>query len=755
MKRFSLELFVLASVLFCAFSVQADLNDGLVAYYPLNGNANDESGNGNNGIEFGGISYSNGKEGLAANFDGIDDYIKADADNLPTAERTISLWFYANKIEMPRPVPFAYGGVSCGESWFMMLSPEPEPPFYLSGHCHSYDAYGPWYLPPVGAWYHWVITTSSEGTKFFINGIEVAYHNMFINNTFVENKDLAIGVDVSPTGYAPYTDTNVGWFNGLIDEVRVYNRALSTEEILDLTGFKITSSSKLSVQLGVFTSIQFEAKKGIAPFVWSIVDGTLPPGMNFSPDGILSGSPTQSGEFSYDILVSDSDSDPNVAEKHFTLEVVLNQPPPNIRLFKTGSIPVPGRKLDYFILVENIGTVSASEVKVLEVLDPTEDFKFVSTNPQPLFINDFMSRWSVTSLSPGEIQVLSYSVELSPSVQIGATVYGKAVVLCEECQASAECLFYSANCESEPPLPYCNEMAAKNCRDVCEETCGAGSSSTHAAPAQGALDPNEKLVIARQYIQPEQLLVYPIHFENIGTIEARDIFITDILDENLDLSTLEILTPDGGSFDPTTRTLNWKLLNRDLLPGETGSVLYSIKALPGLPSGTEIRNKATIQFEVFEPFTTNEVLNIIDAVRPKGIMDSLPEISSTLEIPISWRGTDEVGEIEYYSILVSVNGGSFSVLLDKTKDKSTIFTGVEGHTYGFICIATDTAGNTEIKDPIPETVTKVISQNINDCEGDFEPDGDVDGLDLFHFVMGQVDINLDDFIGEFGRINCP
>jgi hypothetical protein len=41
----------LMAVLFvsCGFAFGQDLNDGLVAYYPFNGNANDESGNGRNG----------------------------------------------------------------------------------------------------------------------------------------------------------------------------------------------------------------------------------------------------------------------------------------------------------------------------------------------------------------------------------------------------------------------------------------------------------------------------------------------------------------------------------------------------------------------------------------------------------------------------------------------------------------------------------------------------------------------------------
>jgi hypothetical protein len=52
------------------------LSDGLVAYYPFNGNANDESGTGNNGTEYGGVTYGNGITGKAASFDGkMNEYI--------------------------------------------------------------------------------------------------------------------------------------------------------------------------------------------------------------------------------------------------------------------------------------------------------------------------------------------------------------------------------------------------------------------------------------------------------------------------------------------------------------------------------------------------------------------------------------------------------------------------------------------------------------------------------------------------------
>ena len=50
MKGFFFALMVLSSALFPVFCANADISDGLVAYYPFNGNADDESGNENHGI---------------------------------------------------------------------------------------------------------------------------------------------------------------------------------------------------------------------------------------------------------------------------------------------------------------------------------------------------------------------------------------------------------------------------------------------------------------------------------------------------------------------------------------------------------------------------------------------------------------------------------------------------------------------------------------------------------------------------------
>ena len=87
---------------------------GLVAYYPFNGNANDESGNAINPTYIGtGVTLTTDRFGnpdKAYNFDGnAGSYIRMPADKLPTTNRTISLWFNVPEVSN-RPGLLGYGG---------------------------------------------------------------------------------------------------------------------------------------------------------------------------------------------------------------------------------------------------------------------------------------------------------------------------------------------------------------------------------------------------------------------------------------------------------------------------------------------------------------------------------------------------------------------------------------------------------------------------------------------------------------------
>jgi gliding motility-associated-like protein len=224
-----------------AASLPATLQNGLIAFYPFCGTANDESGNNNHGTVNGAILTTDrfGIANRAYSFNGSN-YIIGSADNYPTATRTISLWFYATNIGISNegPTVIGYGGGNCGTSWFETIdnpgTPNNEQNTYqVQGHC-NYESvvwnYGA--VHPNNAWHHWVITTSPAGTKFYIDGVMVVSDTTFINETFVQGKDFIFGGPVSVNGTGFYTDGNIYGLQGKLDDIFIYNRELSSTEVM-------------------------------------------------------------------------------------------------------------------------------------------------------------------------------------------------------------------------------------------------------------------------------------------------------------------------------------------------------------------------------------------------------------------------------------------------------------------------------------------------------------------------------------------
>jgi hypothetical protein len=246
-------------LLLCLASMAYSQGTGPVAHYTFDGDANDSSGNGNHATVMGATLAPdrNGNPNSAYSFDG-DDWIAADADGLPTADRTVAFWFYANQLTS-RPVFFSYGGNPCGTTWWQGVNADAGLPanYILGVHC-SLSALHPYTTPPVEKWYHWTATTSASGTKFFIDGVEVFSNSTYVNNTSVAGRDLSFGVATSPSGFAPYVDGNVGFLDGALDDIRVYDRVLSDQEICDLADVNwvtpglVLLDSKISDTVGGF-----------------------------------------------------------------------------------------------------------------------------------------------------------------------------------------------------------------------------------------------------------------------------------------------------------------------------------------------------------------------------------------------------------------------------------------------------------------------------------------------------------------------
>ena len=215
-------------------------NTDLIAYYPFNGNANDESGNNINPSYIGsGVTLTSDRFGLnnrAFYFDGnAGSYIRIPADSLPTINRTISLWMNVYDLSTGR-VPFSYGGSgACNTSSFLMaVNNQGNSSFWSAGHCAQSVISHLYSTPPINTWKHWVITIEGSTQRLYIDGELKAMENNYSGSAFVEGRSAIIGGLIYIDGNTIYVDPSAGYFKGKIDDIRIYNHAITDQQVIEL-----------------------------------------------------------------------------------------------------------------------------------------------------------------------------------------------------------------------------------------------------------------------------------------------------------------------------------------------------------------------------------------------------------------------------------------------------------------------------------------------------------------------------------------
>ncbi len=317
----------------------------------------------------------------------------------------------------------------------------------------------------------------------------------------------------------------------------------------------------------------------------------------------------------------------------------------------------------------------------------------------------------------------------------------------------------------------------------------------------GPIDPNDKIVFvgfdALGYIKENTIMPYTIRFENLpeATLAAQLVTVADQLDSDLDWTTFElgdvqfgdtrIEIPDGltyyqtrvdlrpqgnnflvdleANFNVHTGLAEWTLTAIDPDTGEftqdplagflppndpdihngEGSVSYTVKPKANLPSGTEITNAATIIFDWNEPIDTPVVRNTIDSEPPASQVNPLPSITREEFFEVSWTGSDEAegSGLVSYDIYVSRDGGPYSLWLNAVKATSAVFTGEDGHTYSFYCIAMDNVGHIELA-PVTADAETTIQLNQPPIAAAGGPYTVTEGGSVLLDASGTIDPNL-------------
>jgi len=198
---------------------------GLVAYWSFDEGsgqtAYDASGNGNNGTLTNGPKWTKGKSGSALQFDGTDDYVEvSDDESLDITDAiTIEAWVKAESANF-------------GTDWIRSIIKKDyayilrieEGTNKLSFHVwtnNTADSQCEVSLSwTTGEWYHVVGTYDGS------------YQRIYRNSQVVQTKELTGTIDTSTKNFLiGGITTGAEQLHGLIDEVRIYNRALSEEEI--------------------------------------------------------------------------------------------------------------------------------------------------------------------------------------------------------------------------------------------------------------------------------------------------------------------------------------------------------------------------------------------------------------------------------------------------------------------------------------------------------------------------------------------
>jgi hypothetical protein len=221
------KLILLFSVLFTTMSFAQVPSyvpaNGLVGWWPFNGNANDESGDGNNGTVNGATLTSdrNGVANQAYSFDGVDDYIQA-LNPLSDLTSNFSISCFVNisswqgglfvhvgidQVEFPRDgFGYGYGGNQ-----------------YLLGLLSNVNWYQIGYqFNDLSTWYHAVVIRSENTLDYFIDGVFVGSNN--IGTIVPPSNALFFG-----SGATTYEN-----FHGKLDDIGIWNRALTQQEITNL-----------------------------------------------------------------------------------------------------------------------------------------------------------------------------------------------------------------------------------------------------------------------------------------------------------------------------------------------------------------------------------------------------------------------------------------------------------------------------------------------------------------------------------------
>ena len=195
--------------------------DALVAYYALDGDVSDDSGHGAHGVENGLPVYEAGVSGQAVRLNGIDDFLDMGVpEHWPSgaAPRSMTAWAQTFSVEPGWRIIAGYGSPAGGQATGLVMNGTS---LYGSGYGSDINVGNFW---DTGEWHHVGLTYDGTTVRLYADGVEVASGDRDWN-TVITVARIGRQVNEAPE-----------FWDGLVDEVRVYDEVLSLAEMAWLAG---------------------------------------------------------------------------------------------------------------------------------------------------------------------------------------------------------------------------------------------------------------------------------------------------------------------------------------------------------------------------------------------------------------------------------------------------------------------------------------------------------------------------------------
>jgi hypothetical protein len=222
------KLLFLLSILITNLTIAQIPTDGLKGYWPFNNNANDVSGNGNNGTVNGATLAidRNGIANSAYSFDGIDDYITIINENnfdFGTSDFAISVWIKTSDVSIDGQYRRIIDkGLVSGFAVYVRSDNKIGVDVYktTTGFYSSEIA--------NNSWHHIVLNFDRD------NMVKVYFDNSLIGQSSISVENRALSNAYSLIIGSRSQNLTQGRWKGQIDDLRIYNRLLTDLEIGEL-----------------------------------------------------------------------------------------------------------------------------------------------------------------------------------------------------------------------------------------------------------------------------------------------------------------------------------------------------------------------------------------------------------------------------------------------------------------------------------------------------------------------------------------